>query len=39
MKAILCIAIYLALVFVLGVIMALPAPHEGGFSEAGDDDR
>lgn len=39
MKAILGIAVYLALVFALGVIMALPAPSEGGLTDAGDDDR
>ena len=39
MKAILCIAVYLALVFALGVIMALPAPQDGGLSDGGDDDR
>jgi hypothetical protein len=39
MKAILCIAVYLALVFALGVIMALPAPQDGGWTDAGDDDR
>jgi hypothetical protein len=38
MKAILCIAVYLALVFALGVIMALPTPREGGLPEGGDDD-
>lgn len=38
MKAILCIAVYLALVFALGVIMALPTPREGGLTEGGDDD-
>lgn len=38
MKAVLCIAVYLALVFALGVIMALPAPREGGISDGSDDD-
>lgn len=38
MKAILCIAVYLALVFALGVIMALPTPSDGGITEGADDD-
>jgi len=38
MKAILCIAVYLALVFALGVIMALPTPRDGGIAGGCDDD-
>lgn len=38
MKAILCIAVYLALVFALGVVMALPMPREGGGPNGADED-
>jgi hypothetical protein len=39
MKAILSIGIYLALVFALGIIMAMTAPRESPEQEIGDDRR
>jgi hypothetical protein len=34
----LCIAVYLALVFAPGIVMALPAPRDTGPANSGDDD-
>lgn len=38
MKAILCIAVYLALVCALAIVMALPTPQNNGAAEMGDED-
>jgi uncharacterized membrane protein len=38
MKAILCIAVYLALVCALAIVMALPTPQNNGAAETGDED-
>ena len=38
MKAILCIAVYLALVCALAIVMALPNPQNNGAAETGDED-
>ena len=38
MKAILSVGVYLALVFALGIVMALTAPRESCEQESGDDD-
>jgi hypothetical protein len=39
MKAILSIGIYLALVFAIGIVMAMTAPRESSEREMGDDAR
>ena len=38
MKAILCIVVYLVLVFVLGLVMALPESRAASRTDNGDDD-